>query len=507
MLNAPVTPLAVRPPFSVDACRQERVTELVHDCKNRMLALYLEEAERVGVAPLKFIRAAYATRLGGDDMAVIEAYLRLDFDILAMLPKSHREKLAGIVEEARSRLTETLSEDERREFEVAGIRTLLAIKDYPVVAEFLGRVNGIALSGKNEGDYSGLFCEKPFLTAEIAQEGRTFLCCPLQLPTVVGDATDGDFLDVWNSEKAQAVRLSILDGSFSHCREKTCGLLQPRSLPRREEVTDPYLRHIIDFKLTRLPRGPTSITMNYDRSCNLACPTCRPEVIGLKGQAKTDALAIQEWATDPKHLKHGCYLHFTGSGDAFASSVFQSFLQQFDPTKRKYVRIGLGTNGLLFNEKSWARMCHEAVDVACISIDAATPATYAQNRGGDFDILLANLRFIGNLRASGQLKLITINFVVQANNYAEMPQFADLGHSIGVDMVFFQQLVNWGTFSRAEFLERAIHLPGHSQHGQFLKILQDPRLAHPIVNLHNLSTLARVDTTVDAPASSKIGVN
>ncbi|HEY1604605.1 MAG TPA: SPASM domain-containing protein [Allosphingosinicella sp.] len=480
---------AVARPFSRAGSLPPPVVAIVNDCKDRMLAAYLAEAEASGIAPLRFFARAYASRAGGDDMAVLEAYLRLDLDIVACLSESHEETLADCLGEAEALVAAALPEADRAAFDAEGIRSLLAIRDYPIVAEFLGRINGLRVSSRNEGDYSELFCDKPFLTAEVAQEGRTFLCCPLQLPTVVGDATDGSFMQVWNSEKAQAIRRSILDGSFAHCCEKTCGALQSRTLPKRAEVADPYLRLIIDHKITRLPRGPTTITMNYDRSCNLACSTCRTGVITLKGRDRDEALAIQAWATHPDHLKYGAYLHFTGSGDAFASHIFHNFLRDFDPEKQPRVRIGLGTNGLLFTETAWDRICNDVIDIACISIDAATAETYARNRGADFELLLANLRFIGGLRASGELKLFGINFVVQDNNYAEMPAFVDLGRAVGADFVFFQQLVNWGTFTAPEFQRRAVHLPEHPRHRDFLDILNDARLADPIVNLHNLSAL------------------
>lgn len=481
-------------PFSRADSLPAPAAGILKACKDRMLAAFLEETDALGLAPFRFFAKAYTTRPGGDDVGVLEAYLRLDVDIAVELSERHQEKLLAILQETEALLALVLGDEDRRALGEEGIRSLLAIRDYPIVAEFLGRINGLRGATGNEGDYSELFCEKPFLTAEIAQGGRTFLCCPLQLPTVVGDATDGTFMEVWNSEKAQAVRRSILDGSFSHCLEKTCGLLQSRSLPKRSEVTNPYLRTIIDRNITRLDRGPMSITMNYDRSCNLACPTCRTGHISLAGKAKEDALAIQDWATDPAHLQHGAFLHFTGSGDAFGSHVFHSFLRRFDPKAFPSVRIGLGTNGLLFTERTWESICHHVIDVACISIDAATPETYAVNRGGDFELLRSNLRFIGGLREAGKLKLFGLNFVVQANNFAEMPAFTALGHSVHADFVFFQQLVNWGTFSREEFSRRAVHLPGHPCHSEFLRVLRDPRLTDPIVNLHNLASLRDLAT-------------
>lgn len=476
-------------PFSRAAGLPPAVTALVHAWKDELLAAYLDEADARGVAPLRLLPGPYAARLGGDDMAFLEAYLRLDDDIVQALSDSHARRIRDVVARLGGALGSMLTGDDKAAFEAEGVRAVLAVRDYPVVAEFLGRINDLQVSAPNQGDYSDLFCEKPFLTAEIAQGGRTFLCCPLQLPTTVGDAGDGSFMDVWNSPTAQAIRASILDGSFSYCRERTCGALRGRKLPRRAEVTDPYLRAIIQGRVTRMPRGPVGLTMNYDRSCNLACPTCRTDLITLKGGAKAAALAIQDWATRAGHLSQVGVLHFTGSGDAFASSVFQGFLRRLDPADYPNLRIGLGTNGLLFTPKAWERLGGAPVDVACVSVDAASPRTYAENRGGDFGLLLENLRFIGRLRAEGKLKLFTMNFVVQDNNFAEMPAFAELGRGVGVDFVFFQQLVNWGTFSREAFRSRAVHLAGHPRHGDFLEVLRDPRLASPVVDLNNLAAL------------------
>ena len=177
---------------------------------------------------------------------------------------------------------------------------------------------------RNEGNYKEYFCPKPFEYAEIAQRGTTFLCCPVMLPTTVGNADDGTFTDVWNSKKAQEVRAAILDGSFSHCLEKTCGALQGKLLPKRKDVTDAYHRDIIDNNLTVLPKGPAEIVMNYDRSCNLVCPTCRVDKVTISGEKKQAAARVQEWAT-ADHLKDASRLHITGSGDALGSSLFHSF--------------------------------------------------------------------------------------------------------------------------------------------------------------------------------------
>ena len=269
------------------------------------------------------------------------------------------------------------------------------------MTEFFIKMNGMPSVGQNKGNYEGRFCPQPFEYAEIGQGGETFVCCPLQMPTTVGDAQDGTFMEVWNSEKSQEIRRTILDGSFKYCLEKTCGQLQSGALPRREDVLDPYFKDIIENNRTELPRGPTTIFMNYDRSCNLACPSCRTDLIALKGKEKDAAMDIQGWAT-AGHLKDAKRLHITGSGDALGSSIFHSFLRGFDAEANPELRISIGTNGLLFTEANWERICKNAIDIVVVSIDAATKETYAINRGGDYALLLNNLHFIGKLRRSGR---------------------------------------------------------------------------------------------------------
>lgn len=123
-----------------------------------------------------------------------------------------------------------------------------------------------------------------------------------------------------------------------------------------------------------------------------------------------------------------------------------------------------------------------------ISIDAASPETYAINRrGGSFEILLDNLEFVGMLRRSGPLSWVGISMVVQKNNFMEMPDFVRLGKRFGFDTVYFSQLVNWGTYGEEEFSDRAIHLPDHPRHRELVDLLKEEILSEPLVHLGNLT--------------------
>lgn len=72
----------------------------------------------------------------------------------------------------------------------------------------------------------------------------------------------------------------------------------------------------------------------------------------------------------------------------------------------------------------------------------------------------------------------------------EMPDFVDLGKRFNVDTVYFSQLVNWGTYSEEEYRSRAIHLPNHPRHPEFLELLNMEILRESTVYLGNLAELA-----------------
>jgi pyruvate-formate lyase-activating enzyme len=338
------------------------------------------------------------------------------------------------------------------------------------------------------------FCHKPFtfFETDAANEGR--VCCADWLHTSLGKLTATNLSTVWNSQQAQEIRASILDGSFKYCDKLTCPDLVKGTLPTNTESRRiPYFRRLIDEQITELPRGPITINFGHDNSCNLKCPTCRPHLIFLTGHRRSEALEVQT-RIESEFLSQSRELIITGHGDALASPIYRQFLENFDARKYTDVKIILMTNGLLFTPAVWGRIAsaHDAIGGVSVSVDAATPHTYAINRGADFEKLLSNLRFIADLVEDGRL-WAELSFVVQANNYEEMPGFVELAKSLKFSSVLFQRLVHWGeTFSEAEFKSRAIHLPTHPQHMALLATLSNSTLKDPIVDLSNLQDLQAV---------------
>jgi MoaA/NifB/PqqE/SkfB family radical SAM enzyme len=340
-----------------------------------------------------------------------------------------------------------------------------------------------------------LFCSKPFEFLDIGahpRRGDAYLCCPSWLPKPAGNLSESSIEEVWNGESARSIRRSILDGSFRHC-SKNCPFLETATGPvqKLSEVTNPVHLEIIAQRAESLSRGPRVVNAAFDRSCNLSCPSCRTRKI-IEQDAEDEILALQK-KVELSALSEARVLYITGSGDAFGSPYFFSWLRSFDPAPYPQLRLHIHTNAQLLTPQRWRKISpqvRERIDTCDISIDAASSATYLLNRrGGEWETLLENLQFISQLRKAGELRHVMISMVVQENNFSEMPEFVRLGRRFAIDHVYFRHLVDWGTFSHAEMVRRSIHLKSHPRHAELMQVLDDPGLHDPIVDLGKFGEL------------------
>jgi hypothetical protein len=334
-----------------------------------------------------------------------------------------------------------------------------------------------------------LFCAKPFRDLEIAESGDAYLCCRSWLPVSIGNVWRDDVAGIWNGETAQAIRRSVLDGSFRHCT--ACPFLATATgcVRHADALDDPDERALLESGAV-VVGGPALVNLAYDRTCNLSCPSCRSEMVVVTGGRFAALAALQERVLDGDLLSRIEWLNVTGSGDPFASRLYRDLLRAIDPARHPRLRVKLHTNGLLFTPDAWSDLgpIRERVEQVEVSVDAACAVTYRANRrGGNWETLLQNLDFIASLRRRGPIRNLQLSFVVQANNWREMPAFVELGEGAGADRIFFSALRNWNTFSEPEMAARAVHRPEHPEHRLFRASLNDARLRRPFVTLGELA--------------------
>jgi wyosine [tRNA(Phe)-imidazoG37] synthetase (radical SAM superfamily) len=177
-------------------------------------------------------------------------------------------------------------------------------------------------------------------------------------------------------------------------------------------------------------------------------------------------------------LRKASTVRISGSGDPFASHHYRTLLKRINRQEFPDLWVALHTNAQLFDEKAWEelQLMGKVSDVE-ISIDAATSATYSVvRRGGNFDRLLNNLEFIKQLRNDSAIGQLVFSFIVQQQNYQEMPAFVILAEKFGADFVDFRMILNWGTSSIEEFNRQFIGNPNHPEYAEYLEILDRPEL-------------------------------
>lgn len=336
---------------------------------------------------------------------------------------------------------------------------------------------------------SDRFCNNPFTDLEIIQSGDLYTCCAAWMPAHIGSAHD-DTTDHWQAARAQELRRSIIDGDFSYCSRLSCPKIAKRTLPLRADIKDQNLRDQIELHGSAEAPAPDRVLLSYDISCNLSCPSCRLKTISFGGKAAAKLDDFYDDRIAPLISSAGL-IKITGSGDPFGSNHFRHVLQELTAEKADRARLQLQTNGVLFDERAWNDLSLEGhVKSVWISVDAINSETYAElRRGGDFERLKKNLRFLGEKRKQGCFEEYRLDFVVQAGNFRQMPDYVDMARDFGADGVHFLMLRNWGTFTPKQYQDLAVTFEDHPEYEEFLDVLADPRLGESFVDLGNLAPL------------------
>ena len=389
-------------------------------------------------------------------------------------------------------------------------KRLLAFAAHPSVHDFLGRdridaagswINNVFMlpwrqrrarqlprDAETKAYLREHFCERPFRTLETTHTGLAFCCCPVWLPTPIGDLAS-DPATLWNSPAAREIRDSIVDGSFSHCDHRNCPFISGRILPRRDSAE---AQEMIAQHQSGAPAPfPTQVVLSHDKSCNLACPSCRSGLYLANKSRQASLDSLTETSILPL-LRNAREVVITGSGDAFGSNHFRNVIKRITSGEFPGLEIHLHTNGQLMDERAWRDLALKGhVGSVQISIDAAQADTYANvRRPGNFARLLKNLAFIKTLRDSGEITHLHFSMVVQTANFREMPEFVTLGLDHAADIVSFNMIRQRDVFSRDEFVEAFIGAPDHPQYRAFLDMLHAPELASSIVNWGNMDAFA-----------------
>lgn len=312
------------------------------------------------------------------------------------------------------------------------------------------------------------FCRRPFDFVHILPNGDVRSCG--WTDGVIGNILKSDLKDIWNGEKAERMRESIRNGSFSYCRKQSCFELENDSLPDIGE--EEFLARSV------VPELPEEYSVACDYICNHSCPSCREHVFVPDEQYRKNVATMVEKLLP--YLNKAKKVGTDGSGDAFASPYIMHMLENLHPEDPE-CRVGIETNGALFDEAHWKRISHLGDYYFSVTVtpNSFEPATFKYLNGGhdDYEQLVHNLYFIRDLKRQGIVNRYNISIVVQDRNFMELPSFCERCiRDFEVDRVVVKPLYKWFGLSDDLYWFKDILNPCHPYHKEYLEMLKDPRL-------------------------------
>lgn len=295
-------------------------------------------------------------------------------------------------------------------------------------------------------------CLNPFQRIEVLPRGEVYTCCSafVRHNYYIGNLYENSFEDIWNSESAKKLRDSVSVGNFEYCTYK-CKWLYRKNNSFDEGLTDnpdPIRERISSnhfyatFEDCKVNQKPKYIMLTCDESCSLSCPSCRNSVKVLSSEA-SDLLYTKLMQTIRPLITDCELLGALASGDIFASKALLNFYRTFTHKEFPRLKLFIVTNGQLLTKKRWESLENsKGIPLRLsVSVDASNKETYEKlRRGGKWEILCENLNYLTEIKKSGlfNIELLSLNFVVQKENYLQMKDFVKVALNWNADAVQFQ---------------------------------------------------------------------
>ena len=189
---------------------------------------------------------------------------------------------------------------------------------------------------------------------------------------------------------------------------------------------------------------PMMLVLSFVYPCNALCPHCPYTNSNIRKEYRDaphmPAATFKKIADETG--RYGAYLRISGGGEPMLHPQATELLVY---AKQVGCKIGLITNGSLFDEENSRALLAAGVDMIEFSVDACDPDTYAIVRKGlEWDVLVENARRVLALRAQMKSASKIIGSAVAQSG-------VDIGavekywvEEIGLDYLIKRKFLTWG---------------------------------------------------------------
>jgi len=160
---------------------------------------------------------------------------------------------------------------------------------------------------------------------------------------------------------------------------------------------------------------PMMCVLSFVYICNARCPNCPYTNSNIRDDYKDRPIMNEDTfkIIADQCGEYGAWIRLSGGGEPMLHPKAVELIQY---AKKAGAKIGLITNGSLFNEKNSRELINAQVDMIEFSVDAADPDTYAKVRAGlRWGTLIDNIRrmvaFRNELKSSTKIIASGVNQV------------------------------------------------------------------------------------------------
>lgn len=235
------------------------------------------------------------------------------------------------------------------------------------------------------------------------------------------------------------------------------------------------------IRLSRTSENLARVYIEPTNLCNLDCVTCMRHVWDeAPGSMREDV--FQRILEGVRAFQPTPSVFFGGFGEPLTHPRSCDMVEQ---AHQAGAVVELITNGILLTEKIARRLIEGGLDRLWVSLDGATPESYADVRlGAALPDVIANLRQLKGLRGSmsADTPRLGIAFVAMKRNIGELPEVMRLGKSLGADQFSISNVLPHTPELRDEMLYmRSFYETAHDSSKW------SPRIALPRLEINTLT--------------------
>jgi MoaA/NifB/PqqE/SkfB family radical SAM enzyme len=207
----------------------------------------------------------------------------------------------------------------------------------------------------------------------------------------------------------------------------------------REQVVN-YVRHLVDltFLDDRVQAAPTKVQTAVSTTCNLACPFCMRESMGIRENMFMD---FEHFSAHIDELKASTTISLFGLGEPFLHPEFFRFV---DLCKEYRIMISTSSHGMSLDHDTRKRILESGLDDLHISMDGATKKTFEWLRkNAVFETVVEQVTALARERdeIGSKTPRMNVNLTVSRHNIREVPLLVSLAHRMGCQSASFSSVV------------------------------------------------------------------